>query len=1480
MISKDTNSLEDLKINIISWYDFKNTDSILLIGDIDKIIVEFLCKKFSRVVVIENDANKINNLYEISEQCQNLSIIDELFFDIDKFSEKFDYIFIMNYFDKNQTDDEIRSLIDEKDKVLNENGKILAVFKNKLSAKEILNRKFDGFSKERISNIIDYSEFKYNKFYYVLPNENYVNIIFSDNYLPTENDMGRNINFSSKSSNIGTLENEFFNRVIKNYKKDFKNCSNIFFVELSAEEIENEVKAVFYSNLRNDEYKIRTKLLKDIAIKESASEKSIEHIEKIKKNIDILKRFKINTLDNYEESCITSKLAINYEKLDDIFLRFYKSGDSKYKNIINKLKNEILLKLEKTDSQNNIFEKYEIEVPKNLIENMTFIKYGLWDLTLRNVFLINNELYVYDQEWLEENVPIEFIIFRSIWYLEDLTRDEKNDLCKQLELIEYIEIFCDLEEKIGKKITNQNLLRLYRNSFSEMNSNILQEENRLLKENEFQNELMNCKQLVNSDLEARHRIVVSQKENLVQELARRDARINELQIAIANSKSLKCTRTLKKLVKNSAVLAVKIFRKPVKFVCKKALPKKIRRKIKLKAEYSRKLSRLSGIPMLSQYNHTMRIYDRKENTYTNVYSQFNFNKTIGIHLHLYYEDLAQEFYEYLSNIPYVFDLYISIRQGVRPSKIRKVFKNITNLNYLEVVVSENSGRDFGPMFVLFAKKLRKYDYIMHIHSKKSLRIGEEQSAWRRYLLDNLLGTPELITKYFYMMENLDIGLAYPDAHSSLTSWLHTWLDEKELAKKVMKDINIEFEDKILEFSAGSMFWAKTDAIKQLLDLNLTWEDFGKDKKQTGGTLEYVFERIFGVVARHNNYNIAIYNQEKQFFYLNKGDKLFDKYFEQNADIAVNILANYEIISFDIFDTLVTRKIYNPDDVFLLIEKYLKEKNINIDNYKKIRKDAELNVRKRKNFQGDCTIHEIYDEFKNLTDLSEEQILAIKEIEIDTELKLCIPRKDALYIFNKLLNMNKKIILISDMYLTKDMIEKILRNCGYNGYTDILISSEIGYRKDNGTMWDYFFSKYGNRLTVHVGDNEQSDLHQLADRVKLHFYFISSKRLLQVSNYEILNDKFDLPNSVLFGCVYNKVMFNSPFALYDNEHKALIKNPFDLGYAIIGPVILYYMLWLINSLKNNVNNEVILFAAREGYYLQKIYNYLKEKLEIEDLENIEEYYLLISRRAITVAGIENKEDIYNLFRRNYSGTLRECLYYRIGYTELNFENRIIELPRDFDIVKRVIDDNYDIIMNQVKMEKENYLRYINSLSSSIYSKNLNFVDLGYTGTAQYYLSKLLNKKITGKYFALSDKILPLEIGCKVDSCYNDDIHDPNILEGTIYRYALLLEGFLTAPVGQLKYIDENLKPHYTYDDNKDRIKILDEIYRGITELIDDMISIYGKDLLDVKFNRDVIENNYKVFAKETGKLNSEMKRVFEIDDYYSCNGVINGADIYN
>ena len=47
---------------------------------------------------------------------------------------------------------------------------------------------------------------------------------------------------------------------------------------------------------------------------------------------------------------------------------------------------------------------------KENFEDLHYIQDGLIDLNTSNCFFINNELYVYDQEWYEKNVPLEFII--------------------------------------------------------------------------------------------------------------------------------------------------------------------------------------------------------------------------------------------------------------------------------------------------------------------------------------------------------------------------------------------------------------------------------------------------------------------------------------------------------------------------------------------------------------------------------------------------------------------------------------------------------------------------------------------------------------------------------------------------------------------------------------------------------------------------------------------------------------------------------------------------------------------------------------------------------------------------------------------------------------------------------------------------------------------------------------------------------------
>ena len=1008
----------------------------------------------------------------------------------------------------------------------------------------------------------------------------------------------------------------------------------------------------------------------------------------------------------------------------------------------------------------------------------------------------------------------------------------------------------------------------------------------LYEECEIQSEIIKGKETIIKDLRSKLEILKNNYDNLNTV----NDRNHELE-KIVNSSTVRIALKLKKIISPLIFLLKKFYRvfsyikkmslalikKIIKYTYRIFLPKKIKRTIKTKALQSRKISKLIGFNGFNEYNPDI-LYSPENNTSEKIYIQTSINKTIGIHLHLYYEDLLDEFYNYLQNIPYIFDLYVSVQKNANVKKIKNKFKKIPMLNYVEVQESENSGRDFGPMFVLFAKKLKNYDYIMHIHSKKSLGLGKEQISWRRYLLHYLLGSTEIIMKCFYLMENKNIGLIYPDAHKSLSAWAHAWLDEKPLAIQLMKKIGIKYKDELLEFSAGSMFWANKKAIEPLLDLNLTWEDFGKEKNQTGGTLEYVFERIPGLVTRNQGYDIAIYNEKYHKYLLNKGTKNIDRYFKQNLESAVNLCRNFNIISFNIFDTLITRKIYNPEDIFVLIEKKLYNTTIHISDFASKRKEAEHNVRKKKNFKGDCSIDEIYNELMLNEKLSKKEADTIKEIETQLEIKLCIPKKDSLKIYNTLLKEGKKIFLISDMYLTREILEKILNKCGYYNYFDILVSSELGRRKDDGTMWKYFFNKYKISDLLHVGDNEQSDVNQILAFDRTPYYILNGIKMFSISRYWI-NKKFNIYESVMMGCIINKSIFNSPFALNNYPKKSLINTEFDFGYSILGPLVLEYFIWLINDLKESNQKEVLLFASRKGYFLQKIYNHILQKIKNEKINNIEQHYLYISRRAISVANIENIEDVYEILEKHYKGTIIELLYYRLGFKENSIEDRLIELPRDFEIIKQIIEDNFEKILENAKNERENYIKYIEENIFNIEDKNLNFIDIGFAGTEQYYLSLLLKKKITGKYFAVSNNLKPLALGCKVDSCYNDSIlNSKEIHENTIYRNKFLLERFFTAPHGQLKYIDKDANPVFTTDKNTGKIEKIEKIYDGIIEFIDDIYEIFKDDLLKVKLDKKLLISNYQNFLRESNLMSDDMKKIFDVDDYFCSNGIINALDI--
>lgn len=145
MGNNENDILNKFKVNIISWYNFKKLETILLIGNIDRVIVQFLCKKFNKVVILDENISEKDNLYKISNEYKNLSIENQNF--LSRNNEKFDYILLMNYFE-NSSNAEIAEFINKISNCVYDNGKILAIFENKIGVKNFVNKNFSRIFKK------------------------------------------------------------------------------------------------------------------------------------------------------------------------------------------------------------------------------------------------------------------------------------------------------------------------------------------------------------------------------------------------------------------------------------------------------------------------------------------------------------------------------------------------------------------------------------------------------------------------------------------------------------------------------------------------------------------------------------------------------------------------------------------------------------------------------------------------------------------------------------------------------------------------------------------------------------------------------------------------------------------------------------------------------------------------------------------------------------------------------------------------------------------------------------------------------------------------------------------------------------------------------------------------------------------------------------------------------------------------------------
>ena len=164
---------------------------------------------------------------------------------------------------------------------------------------------------------------------------------------------------------------------------------------------------------------------------------------------------------------------------------------------------------------------------------------------------------------------------------------------------------------------------------------------------------------------------------------------------------------------------------------------------------------------------------------------------IAIQTHIFYLDLAEEIANYFSNMPYKFDALISIVEPTAETQIKSTFEKIPNIENLIIRVVPNRGRDVAPFVCGFGDILLNYDFIAHIHSKKSLYTGQEQIKWRHYLFDSLLGSTDRIKKIFAVFVKYEhIGLIYPKPSENVPYAAFTWLSNKHMGTYLLNKINV------------------------------------------------------------------------------------------------------------------------------------------------------------------------------------------------------------------------------------------------------------------------------------------------------------------------------------------------------------------------------------------------------------------------------------------------------------------------------------------------------------------------------------------------------------------------------------------------------------------------------------------------------------------------------------------------------------------
>ncbi len=491
-----------------------------------------------------------------------------------------------------------------------------------------------------------------------------------------------------------------------------------------------------------------------------------------------------------------------------------------------------------------------------------------------------------------------------------------------------------------------------------------------------------------------------------------------------------------------------------------------------------------------------------------------------------------------------------------------------------------------------------------------------------------------------------------------------------------------------------------------------------------------------------------FSQEEAVTLLSEGSESGLSVREPPEDLARKLMA-FDVVSFDVFDTLIFRRFSHPADVF-----YLVGMELDYPDFRRLRIEAEAGARQKKQREtgcGEVTFEEIWRELEQRSGIPMERGM---EVEARWEERCCYANPYMKQVTEILRAQGKRMVIASDMYLGEQRLRKLLAHSGYGPFEAYFVSADEGGSKADGRLYARIRQWLGkDRTCAHIGDHKLSDVRQA---VQGGFTGMWYPNVQQAGEPYRPRDMSALTGSLYRGLVNAHI----------HNGQAVYSKAYEYGFIYGGLFVAGYCRF-IHRLAQERAVDKLLFLSRDGAVLLQAYRLLYPG---ETDRTVYAYWSRLA--AVKLSAFYYKAEYFRRFIDHKAGqgfTLEEIL----GGMELPdlVQEMCLEIkahPKD-----QLTNKNREDVKSYLQRHWKEVLRHYAGQSAAgrqYYSALLEgcrqavAVDIGWAGSGGIMLDYMVNQ-----VWKLDCRITGVVAGTNSRRSPEPDAAEPQLFSGRIVSY---------------------------------------------------------------------------------------------------------------